>query len=164
VKYIHSIFIAGLLSAFLASGSIAQTMNEDVAMAQIELARAIAQEQTLAVIEANLPLTAEEREAFGPLYQEYAAEKRVLNDRLLEIIVQYSEMFNTGEIDDRTADRLMSDYFKLRKDKVSLKQKQFRKFKRALPTAKAVQFFQIDNRIDTLVDVGLASQIPLILE
>ena len=47
-------------------------------------------------------------------------------------------------------------------DRVKLRKSYVKKFNKAIPPKKTVRFFQIDNKLDTIIDFALAKEIPLV--
>jgi hypothetical protein len=52
--------------------------------------------------------------------------------------------------------------FDLEKKKVDLKSKYFKKFSKIMPAKKAARFFQIENQLNTAIDLRVAASLPLI--
>jgi len=63
---------------------------------------------------------------------------------------------------DENAEKLLKRVFELEEDRLNLKQKYFKKIKRVVPTVKAARFFQIENQLNMVVDLQIASALPLI--
>ncbi|MBK7902950.1 MAG: hypothetical protein IPJ97_08340 [Proteobacteria bacterium] len=55
-------------------------------------------------------------------------------------------------------------FFKLRHDRLDLLEKYARKLDRKLPETKVVQFIQVENKIQALLDVAAAASIPIVTE
>jgi hypothetical protein len=47
-------------------------------------------------------------------------------------------------------------------DRVKLRKSYVKKFNKVIPPKKTVRFFQIDNKLDTIIDFALAKEIPLV--
>ena len=52
--------------------------------------------------------------------------------------------------------------FELEKRRTKLKKKYFKKFEKAVSAVVAAKFIQIENQINLLVDLQIASELPLI--
>jgi hypothetical protein len=46
--------------------------------------------------------------------------------------------------------------------KTDLKRKYFKEFEKVMPANRVARFFQVDHRLDLLIDLQLAAQLPLI--
>ena len=47
-------------------------------------------------------------------------------------------------------------------ESAKLEKSYYKKFKKILPAGKAAKFFQVENKIETMIDAQLALEIPLI--
>ena len=113
-----------------------------------------------AVVAANLPLTEGEARAFWPAYKEYRVEVEKLGDRMVKLIASYAANFET--MTDAKADAFFNDLLAIDRDRVAVREKYVPKIRAVLPGQKAARFFQIENRLDAIVNVSLASEIPLV--
>ena len=65
-------------------------------------------------------------------------------------------------MDDTKADAYLKELMALERDKVTVREKYVPKIRSVLPAQKAARFFQIENKLDAIVNVTLASEIPLV--
>jgi cell fate (sporulation/competence/biofilm development) regulator YlbF (YheA/YmcA/DUF963 family) len=65
-------------------------------------------------------------------------------------------------MNNEKADELMKSFFKYQQEIIKLKKSYYGRFKKILPSSKAARYFQLENKIQALVDAELAMQIPLI--
>ena len=63
---------------------------------------------------------------------------------------------------DDKARELAKKSFDLEEKKTGLKRKYFKKFAKAIAAKKAARFFQIENQINTALDLQVAASVPLI--
>jgi len=56
----------------------------------------------------------------------------------------------------------MKEVFKLEGKRTKLKKKYFKKLDRVLPSKTVAKFFQLENQILLLIDLQIASELPLI--
>ena len=113
-----------------------------------------------AVVGMNLPLTEGEARVFWPVYKEYRGEVEKLNDRVASLVSAYAA--NYSSMTDTKADAFFNELLAIEKGRLAVREKYVPKVKAVLPLAKAARFFQIENRLDAIVSVGLAEQIPLL--
>jgi hypothetical protein len=113
-----------------------------------------------AVVAANLPLTEGESKAFWPVYKEYRSEVEKLGDRVAKLVVAYAANFET--MDDAKAEAFFSEQLAIDRARVALREKYVPRVRKVLPAMKAARFFQIENKIDSIINVSLASEIPLV--
>jgi hypothetical protein len=128
--------------------------------AYIELMRKDVRSQKASLVGQNMNLTAAEASAFWPVYQKYEAQQQKLGDERVALIKDYAA--NYQQMTDQKADELVNRIFAL-EDKVNqLKRQYYAEFKKAIPGVKAARFVQIENQIQRLIDLQIASQIPLV--
>jgi hypothetical protein len=63
---------------------------------------------------------------------------------------------------DEKAKELVQKALKLEGRRTKLKRKYFRKFDRVLSSKTVAKFFQLENQINLLIDLQIASELPLI--
>jgi len=126
----------------------------------IELARSDIKSQKAYILAQNMPLTEAEGAEFWPLQREYETEFSRLGDERVAILKDY--VSNYYNMSDREAAKLAQRTFELERKKVDLKEKYFKKFSRVIGTKKSARFFQIENQLNTAVDLRVAASLPLI--
>ena len=134
----------------------AQTASE------IAVARGDLQANRKAIVAANLTLNDTEAAAFWPLYDEYRAEVAKIGDKSVQLITDYATAYSAASLTDVQAMDLTKGYLEQQKATIELKQKYLSKFAKVVPGKTAARFFQIENKLDTVVAVGIADQIPLV--
>lgn len=112
-----------------------------------------------ALVAENLNLTAEESEAFWPVYRRFQNERSALVDRRIKILTNFRDNFET--LDDKVAKQLLDDSIELEDNFQALRMKFLKDFRKALPEKKVLRYLQIENKIDTIIDYDLAQIVPL---
>ena len=135
----------------------AQTVDDWTAVQQLQ-AEVKADRQ--AVVAANLPLSDTESRAFWPVYKAYRAEIETLANRMAKLIVDFAGNFDA--VTDAKAQGYFKELIAIERDRLAVREKFAPQVKSALPVEKAVRFFQIENKLDAVVNMGLASSIPLV--
>ena len=128
--------------------------------ADIEIVRSIAEAERKAVVADNMRITSAEAEKFWPVYNEYREEARKVGDKRVKVIRDLANEFET--LDDARAEELLREVLDFQADRVKLRKSYVKKFKKAIPPKKTVRFFQIDSKLDTIIDFALATEIPLV--
>ena len=132
------------------------TVNDkDVALLRQDL-RAKAKQ----LITKNMQFTDSEAAAFWPLYDQYAAEVRKVNDTRFGLMKDYAQLYQTMTADQ--ADSLIRLLAEADQTIISLRMQYLPKFEQALPGTKAALFMQLDRRLDGLMNVQMATQLPLL--
>ena len=126
----------------------------------IELLRSDLRSDKVAILTVSMELTDEESKVFWPIYRDYELELSKLGDRRLAILREYGKSYET--MTDENAKRLVNAWFKLQEDHTKLAKKYNARFEKALSTTIAARFVQVEHQIQLLVEIGLASEVPLV--
>lgn len=126
---------------------------------EIELTRAAIQVRRQAIVTAAMDLEPKEGEAFWPVYREYRADMAKVNDRYVKLLVTYAENHDT--LSDQLAGRIMDQYLGVERDRTAVKARYVPRFSKIMPARKVMRFFQVDNKLDAIINAELAAEIPL---
>jgi hypothetical protein len=107
----------------------------------------------------NMGLTEKEAEEFWPVYDDYQKELGKIADRTRSLLEDYARMHQ--DMTDPKAISLMEDYIMIEEDRVKLMKFYFPKFRKVLPGVKVARYYQIENKIDALINFDAARKIPL---
>jgi hypothetical protein len=129
--------------------------DKDVALLRKNL-----QAEAKQLITKNMQLTDSEAAGFWPLYNQYTAEVRKVNDTRFGLIKQYAKVYQTMTADE--ADSMVRLLAEADQTIISLRMQYLPKFQQVLPGTKAALFMQLDRRLDSLANVQIASQLPAI--
>jgi hypothetical protein len=129
------------------------------AATEIELTRAHIQKARQAIIADAMKLTEDESLAFWPAYRDYRVDMARLGDRLVKVITEF--VAAEAALNDEQANRLMVEYLDIKAKDVSVKKKYVGVFRKLLPAPKVARFFQLENKLDAIVNYDLALTIPL---
>jgi hypothetical protein len=77
------------------------------------------------------------------------------------LIKSYAEQYET--LTDAEAKSMAEKSFALESSRTELKKKYFKEFTKVLPALTVAKFFQLEHRLDLLVNLQLASELPLLL-
>jgi hypothetical protein len=112
-----------------------------------------------AVFAANLGLTEEESTRFWPIYDEYEAKVKPLQDRLVANINNFAEKYDT--LSDADAAVILKEKMAIEKEREALKQQYTKKVEKALPGKKALRYAQLETRIQILIARDVYGLLPL---
>jgi hypothetical protein len=129
--------------------------NQDV-----DLLRKDIRSQKKQLIAANLKLTDVEATKFWPVYDQYTAELAKINDKKFGLIQDYADHF--GTLTDEQASLLLRQWLDTDIAITQLRQKYVPIVSQVLNGRKSATFFQLDRRISMMIDLQLASQLPLV--
>jgi hypothetical protein len=148
------------LAPFSYTGAVAQAQQPNTD-SYIESLRADLHADKVAIITKAMNFNDKDAAVFWPIYKKYSYDLSKLDDQRVQLIKEYAQDFNT--LTDAQAKDMAERLFKYQSARIDLKKKYFKEFNKALPAVTVVKFFQLDNRLDLLVDVALASQLPPLL-
>jgi len=114
------------------------------------------------LIALNLPLTATEATKFWPVYEEYANEVSKIYDARWALLKDYAS--NLNSMTDPTAASISKRSLDSDAAMTTLRQKYAPIVGKVLTGKKAALFFQLDKRLGLLIDLQLASEIPLVVQ
>ena len=126
----------------------------------IALTRAVIKERRQAIVAMNMQLSEPEAGGFWPVYRNYRNEAALLGDRFIAIITDYAKVYEN--LSEAQAARLTDDFLKLQEDQLQLKMKYVKRFRKVLPEKQVARFFQIENKLDAIVNYDLADTIPML--
>lgn len=112
-----------------------------------------------AVVAKNLQLTEAESQAFWPLYVQYRAEMDKVADGLGKLVLEYARVY--PDVPEGRARGMLADLTALDEKRVATRVEFLKQFGKVLPASKNVRFTQLENRLDSAIQLKLASQIPL---
>ena len=143
---IRAALMGGICASAIAFPAYAQDTDED---------EITADEDVIIVTS----VTDEQAKVFWPLYRQYREEMQTVGDRLVNLIENYGQ--NYESLTDEQAAQMMKEYLKMQKDSNAIKEKYMPRFNKILPAKTVMRFYQIENKMDTIVMLAVASQIPL---
>jgi UTP:GlnB (protein PII) uridylyltransferase len=136
--------------------ALAQVSDTDL----LQQLRADIQADRQALVAANLGLTDDEGDAFWPVYREYRNDMSKVGDRLQNLIQDYADAY--PNVTEDQAKAMVDEMIAIRHDELQVRKSHLSKFRKALPETKVARFLQIENKIDAIVNLGLADAIPLV--
>ena len=125
----------------------------------IQLLRQDIRSRKKQLVAANLTLTEAEATKFWPVYDQYIAELVQINNTKYAAIKEYAEKW--GTMTDDQAISLTNKSLSVDQSVAQLRIKYVPIFLKVIPGTKVATFFQIDRRLQMLIDAQLASQLPL---
>jgi hypothetical protein len=151
------VFLLLLAVALVAPAAYAQSTTDDV-----EITRSDIQADRKAIVAANLGLTDAEGTAFWPVYNAYRAEIDKASTRVVKVITDYAAAYTGNTMTDAQASALVKEWLSARSDKEKVTASYQKKFEKVLSPMKVARFYQIENRLDLIIQMAAASEIPLV--
>ena len=157
---VRIILALGLLVAASAIAQTVQVQAKPLSDNDIKLLREDVQAVKDEVITHTMQFTIAESAAFWPVYREYSQEQHAIADKRFGIITEYAQ--NLDKMEDQKASSLTKRFFQVEEDAQALRKKYFAKFEKTLGAKRAAKFYQVDNRLTMIMNIQLASEVPLI--
>ena len=112
-----------------------------------------------AVVLSAMQLTDAEVAAFTPIYDKYQADMKKQYEAAADMLNKFAA--NYGSMTDDAAKDIMKDWFKLRDERNEIQKKYAKQMGRDLPPTKVLQWVQIENKLNALLDVQAAAVVPI---
>jgi hypothetical protein len=166
-------FIAGLLVATVLGGGMTRAgaaaqeqqvtvqtvISPTVTDEDIALLRQDLRARKMQVIGQNMSLSDTEAEKFWPIYNHYVKDLQEVNNQKYALLKQYADMWST--MTDQDALIYVRSWLETDGQAQALRLKYVPVVSQVLPGRKAATFFQLDRRLNMMIDLQLFSQIPL---
>jgi hypothetical protein len=171
-------FVAGMLMATALGGGMAGTrtaaaqaqgktqqvtvekiITPTVTDEDITLLRKDLRAMKMQVIGQNMSLSEEEGQKFWPIYNHYVKDLQEVNNQKYALLKQYAEMWAT--MSDQDAMIYVRHWLEVDTQVQELRLKYVPTVSQVLPGRKAATFFQLDRRLNMIIDLQLFGQIPL---
>jgi hypothetical protein len=134
--------------------------NSRITDQDIDLLRKDLRAKKKQLVAANLTLTADQATKFWPVYDQYIADQTKIHDQKYAVIQEFATSW--GSITDEQALDLTKKALAVDDQVTALRTKYIPIFLKVLPGKQVATFFQIDRRIQMMVDLQLMSQLPLV--
>lgn len=134
--------------------------SDGISDQDIQMLRKNLRSQRKQIIAANMKLTDTEAEKFWPLYDQYVSDLVKTNATKYELIKQYVQA--QGNLTDAQADSAVTQWIGVDQSVSELRLKYVPAFRKVLSARNTALFYQLDRRVQLMIDLQLASSLPLI--
>ena len=124
----------------------------------IAVLRANMQADRTTLITAGMNFNDKEGAAFWPIYREYQYERSRLDDRRSAVIKEYTQKY--PNLTDAEAKAMAEQMLDCDARLAELKKKYYKKFNRLLPALTVTKFFQLERRVDLMMDMQVEASLP----
>ena len=124
-------------------------------------AQKLVRSSTRQMLDEELMLSEEEWAAFWPLYDQFRAEMLKIEEQYIDLVSEFVDRYQAGELTDEDADRLLDAYHDIQMDALQVRQRYVRHFRKIISGIKLMRFYQLENKVRAEVDAALALAIPL---
>jgi hypothetical protein len=131
--------------------------NAPTSQKQLDIAAARAQRK--ATVGANMNLTPDEAGKFWPVYDAYEAKMDKIEDRHVKELKDFAEKYEN--LSDEDAGKKLDEVIAIQQARLDVQKSFVPKFRAAIPGVKVTRFYQIDNKIQALIQCDIAQLVPL---
>ena len=128
--------------------------------ASIRLTRSAVQAERQALIATNLGLGEEEKAAFWSLYADYRKAVDAIAEDKVKLFEKFFASYET--LTDKEALALLDESFQIKQRYLEVQREHAKKMRKSLSGKTVARFFQIENKMDVIVDYELSGEFPLI--
>lgn len=126
----------------------------------VQLTRSAIRAERQEILAANLELDEKERSVFWPLYREYRDELESAISARVDLLDRFFASYET--LTDAEALDLLDRTLEWRKEVLKVRSAHAKKMRKSLSGKTVTRFFQIENKMDLIIEYELAGEIPLI--
>lgn len=142
------------------SAPAAGSQSATIADKDVEMLRADLRSQRKQIMAENMTLTADESTKFWPIFDQYRKDAIKPNDDRWAIIKDYAANYNT--MTDAQAQDYMKRSNAVDEQLTALRMRYIPIFEKVISAKKTALWYQIDRRVDLLINLQLSSQIPMV--
>jgi len=132
---------------------------DDCAQGDIGMVREAMRTSKRALVEANLELTDAEAKAFWPVYNRYQKDLGATRESLFQVVEE--ETLQAVKLTDEKALELVRRYLAAEAARVQVRSAYAKEISQVLPGLKVARFYQIENKLDAVINYGMATRVPL---
>ena len=148
------------VSSKTASVSVAGAPPNNIKDQDIEMLRADLRSQRKQIMAQNMTLTADEATKFWPIFDQYRKEAIKPNDQRWAVIKDYAT--NYDSMTDAQAQDYIRKETEVDQQLLALRTKYVPVFEKAISPKKTALWYQIDRRIDVLINLQFSALIPMV--
>src|SRR5271165_4153508 len=126
----------------------------------VQLLRQNLRQQRKEIVAANMTLTPDQATKFWPIFDQYRMEAIKPNDERWALIKDYAANYDT--MTDAQAQDYMKRSTGVEQQLLNLRMKYVPMFEKVISAKQTALFYQIDHRVDLLINLQLSSVIPMV--
>src|SRR4051812_9559443 len=130
--------------------------------AYTELLRSDLRKSKSQVVGQVMQFDADQAAVFWPIYKQFEADLSKIGDRTASLVQKYTG--NYEQMTNQVAEQMATEFLSIEQQRNELKRRYYAKFKSALDAMTATRFLQVENQIERIVDLQIASQLPVMQE
>jgi hypothetical protein len=166
MKKLLSMLLGGLLLTTVLAGQTpapqdaSADSHEKNINAYVEALRHDIRGSKAQIMGAVMQLDSDEATKFWPVYKQFEGELTKLGDQVASLVHEY--VVNYTKMTPTVADGLATKLLTLESQRNQLKRKYYEKMKSATDAITAMRFLQVENQLERVIDLQVASELPVI--
>ena len=154
---------AAVLLSLVAYCNVSFAQNSQPSVdSYIESIRADTRADKVAIITEAMQFNDQDSKIFWPVYRKYEADLMKVNDERVALIKSYADKFTI--MTDADAKAMIEQSLDFESRRTDAKRKCAKELQKAgLSSLTVAKFIQLEHRLDLIVDVGIASELPSLL-
>ena len=128
----------------------------------IAVVRANMQADRTTLITTGMNFSDKDGAAFWPIYKQYEYERSTLDDDRVAVIKEYIQKY--PNLTDAEAKAMAEKMLECDSRLAELKKKYYKRFNKVLPALTVAKFFQLERRVDLMMDMQVESSLPPLTE
>jgi len=156
----RAVWVLVAAACLIAGPGWAQTASEKGVQTYIDLMRKDMRKEKQSIVDQAMQLDAAQKSQFWSIYADYQVALDAIWDQRFANIKAYAD--NIDKMTDETANKLAVTMMDLEAQRSALRRKYFNVYKEKMGVRTAARFLQVEFSLACLIDLQLASEIPLI--
>jgi len=145
--------------ASLAVCMLGLSLSASAQTSQKQLDIAAARAQRKATVGANMNLSADEAARFWPVYDAYEAKMDRIEDRHVKELKDFAAKYTN--FTDADAKKKLDEVIAIQQARLDVQKEFIPQFRAVVSQVKVTRFYQIDNKIQALIQCDIAQLVPL---
>jgi len=152
--------LTGMVLAITLIGFVGSVLAQDKPADNMDLVKEKIRTDKKLFIATNMQLTESEAKDFWPVYDAYQAELAKLRDQEIKMIEKFAANYDT--MSDDVAKKLLDDAMSIDSGHQKLRESYLSKFRGVVPDKKVARYYQLESKIDAVLEYEMAKRIPLV--
>lgn len=156
-----------LMAAMLPLGGVTTWAQSSAAAGEADDLRAVLEtfrsdvnSYKVRVLNQALQLTGPEAEKFWPIYRQYEQELAAVAAKKIALLKEFGERSAKGTFDNEAANKLSQQWLDNVQARLDLWKKYRKKMAKAVSSARAAQFLQVEHQVALFMDLNIAADMP----
>jgi hypothetical protein len=158
--------VAGILVAwsFITSAAAVDVVVVEIKKVSVDdvydMVKTLAESDRKMLIGKNLEMSKEQSEKFWPVYTAYRKDVNAVQQEQFNLIKKFAKNYNS--LTDDKAAELLDAHINTKRNLLNVRKKYLSDFRKSVPAKKIAKFYQVENKLNAIVEVQLAQEIPLV--